>query len=58
MAGILDSWTAEIDDEPMLEIVLMIVGVVLALAEFFIWDFGLLWHDEPKRDPRNSRPPY
>lgn len=42
----------------MLEIILLVVGVVLALGEFVVWDFAILWHEEPKRDPRNRRPPY
>jgi len=42
----------------MVEIIIAIVCIVLGLAEYVFWDVGLLWHKEPKRDPRNFRPPY
>jgi len=33
--------------------------VVLAGFEFLVWDMEWLWHkSEPKRDPRNTRPPF
>jgi hypothetical protein len=37
----------------MMEVILIIVGVVLALGEGIAWDQALLWHGEKKRDPRN-----
>ena len=41
-----------------LEVILGIVCVLLAIGEFFVWDYAILWHGEEKRDPRNMRPPY
>ena len=40
----------------MIEIALAVVGILLGFGEFYIWHNGLLWHDGPKRDPRNFPP--
>jgi hypothetical protein len=42
------------------ELIVVIVGGLIGLGlELFIWDMEWLWHKtEPKRDPRNSRPPF
>jgi len=40
----------------MIEIALAAVGILLGFGEFYIWHNGLLWHDSPKRDPRNFPP--
>jgi hypothetical protein len=39
----------------MLEVVFVVVSLLLAVGEFYIWHAGLLWH-EPKKDPRNFPP--
>ncbi|HWO16437.1 MAG TPA: hypothetical protein VNM89_06970 [Solirubrobacterales bacterium] len=41
-----------------IEIVLLVVGVLLAIGEFAVWELAILWHSEEKRDPRNMRPPF
>jgi hypothetical protein len=40
----------------MIDLVLAVAGAALILAELFIWDAEILWH-EPKRDQRNFPPP-
>jgi hypothetical protein len=43
------------------ELIVILVGGLLGLGlELFIWERGWLWHAEaePKRDPRNLRPPF
>jgi uncharacterized paraquat-inducible protein A len=42
----------------VLAVILFIVVVVIGLlVELYLFDHGLLWHREEKRDPRNFGPP-
>jgi hypothetical protein len=41
----------------VLEVILIVVALVLALGEWFVWDKAIFWHGEEKRDPRNFPPP-
>lgn len=40
----------------LFEIALLLVGVLLAFGEFYVWYSEILWHGEAKQDPRNSPP--
>ena len=38
-------------------ILVIVVPVLCLLIELYLFDHGLLWHREEKRDPRNFGPP-
>jgi len=43
------------------ELIFILVGGLLGLGvELLIWQMEWLWHEktDPKRDPRNTRPPF
>ncbi|MET0559461.1 MAG: hypothetical protein ABW065_12430 [Solirubrobacterales bacterium] len=43
------------------EFLVVILGALIGLGlELLLWQMDWLWHDkgEPKRDPRNMRPPF
>jgi hypothetical protein len=40
------------------EIVIAVVAVLGSAVEGWAYFGDHLWHDEPKRDPRNLRPPF
>jgi hypothetical protein len=41
----------------MIETLAVVAALIVACGEFYIWHAEILWHGEPKRDPRNSPPP-
>ena len=40
------------------EVILVVVGVLLAVGGFYVWDAAIFWHSEEKRDPRDIKPPF